>query len=579
MFRELILTTLEDLKKNGDLPPEVTFEGVVVEPPKDPLHGDMSTNAPLVLGKKVQKNPRLLAQFLCDALGIHPEIEKVSIAGAGFVNMTLKPSYWRHCLCQMLKEGQDYGRNTYGAGEKVNIEYVSANPTGPLHAGHGRVAVVADVVANLLEASGFEVTREYYVNDAGGQIDVLARSTLLRYREALGESISRIPEGYYPGEYLKEVAHALRQQEGDRWLSVPEEKALAFMGSFAVDFLMKEIRQDLDRIGIRQDVFTSEAEIHRRGFVDRAIEGLEKEGLVYEGVLERPKDKGAEGWIPTPLCLFRSTAFGDQRDRPLKKASGEWTYFAGDIAYHQNKMDRGFSFMINVWGADHASHVDRVKAAVQAISRGKATLEVLLAQIVHFVKDGAPLKMSKRAGTFVTVRDVVEQIGPDAFRFLMVSRKHDSQFTLNLNQAVEQSKDNPVFYVQYAHARACSVFRMARDLFPGQDLSVQALEKADLLLLQEEAEFSLIKALADWPRQLENAARTREPHRIVSFLEEVAHRFHSLWNKGTKETVLRFLLPEDLPLTLARLALLQGMIFVLASGLGLLGVQPVEEMR
>lgn len=579
MFRASFIKALDELKKEGFLPETTDLRDVVLEPAKDSTHGDLATNAALVLAKETKLRPLEIAQHLQKTLQRLPDIESIKVAGPGFVNITLRPTYWIHALQDLLTKGEAYGNSQMGAGIPLNIEYVSANPTGPLHAGHGRVAVVADVIANLLKKVGFDVTREYYINDTGGQIDVLARSTYLRYREALGETITHIPEGYYPGEYLKEVAAALVAAEGDQWLTRPEAQTLPFFGRFATDSLMKEIRKDLETIGICQDVFTSELKLHQEGAIIEALSHLQKQDLIYEGILDKPKIEKEDGeWAPQPLLLFKSSHFGDTSDRPLKKTTGEWTYLAGDIAYHQDKLKRGFSILIDVWGADHASHVDRMTAAVKALAP-EIDFSVILAQMVHFVRDGEPLKMSKRAGSFVTVRDIVEQIGSDVFRFLMVSRKHDSQFTLDLNQALEQSKENPVFYVQYAHARACSVLRMGRTLFPEEELIPLALAQVNLALLRDEAEIFLLKALADWPRQIENAARAREPHRIVNFLYELAHRFHTLWNKGKKDTILRFLIPEQKEVSMARLALVQGLILVVASGLQLLGVRPMEEMR
>ena len=568
---------LQCLEQEGFFLPNTDYSAITLEPCKDPSHGDFSTNAALVLSKVTGKPPRELAQKLADGLRTAREaVQEVGIAGPGFVNIVCPPSYWWNCLHEILLQGDRYGESHHGRGEKINLEYVSANPTGPLHVGHGRVAVVADVIANLLEKVGFRVTREYYVNDIGGQIHVLARSTWLRYREALGEAVE-IPPGCYPGEYLKDVADALVVQEGDRLLALPESEVLDFVGPFATAFLMQEIRQDLAALGIRQDLFVSERSLHDAGLVEQTVHALEERGLAEEGVLERPKGKEDDTWTPQPLLLFRSSLFGDDSDRPLKKTSGEWTYLAGDIAYHQNKIGRGFRHLIDVWGADHGSHVSRMQAAVKALSP-ETTLEIILAQIVHFIKDGQPLKISKRAGTFVTVRDVLEQLDGDVLRFLMVSRKHDSQFTLDLDHAWEHSKDNPVFYVQYAHARACSVLRMGAEMFP-LSIPPDALLQAPMARLVDDAELFRLKGLADWPRQVQKAAATREPHRIVTFLYETAHRFHTLWHKGKKDATLRFLLPDDEALSLARLALMKATCAVIASGLQVLGVTAVQEMR
>jgi arginyl-tRNA synthetase len=577
MFREPVMAALKILQAQGILPNELSFDGVVVEPPKDPTHGDVSTNAPLVLAKKAHLKPRDLAEQVCLLLAENPHVLEATIAGAGFINLRLKPSYWHRMLQDLLSRPDAYGASTLGGGQRVNIEYVSANPTGPLHAGHGRCAVVADVIANLLEKVGFEVTREYYINDTGGQIDVLARSMRLRYLEALGQEIGDIPPGYYPGIYLKEVAEEALKALGARLLEAPETEVLDTLGTFALNKLMDDIFQDLKAIGIDQDVFTSELSL--RPEVARSVEKLETMGLVYEGILEKPKSVTEDDWEPTPLMLFRSTQFGDSADRPLKKSTGDWTYFAGDVAYHMDKIGRKFDHLVNVFGADHASHVDRLKAAVTALSGGEVSLEIILAQMVHFVRGGEPLKMSKRTGTFVTVRDIVDQIGPDVFRFLMVSRKHDSQFTLDLDQACEQSKENPVFYVQYAHARTCSLLRHAPQLFPGLVASPESFGQAALDLLTDEAEMTVLKALAEWPDQVEGAAKAREPHRITTYLHHLAHTFHTLWNKGNQDTVMRVLVPGERALSEARLALVQGVQVVLASGLNLLGVTPCQELR
>ena len=561
---------------------------LTLEPCKDPLHGDFSTNAALMLSKAFKTAPHALAQDLAAALRRHGDVERVDIAGPGFVNVVCRPSYWWGCLRQLLAQGARYGESTLGAGQKINLEYVSANPTGPLHVGHGRVAVVADVIANLLEKVGFMVTREFYINDTGGQIQVLARSTWLRYKQALGENV-HIPPDCYPGEYLKDVAQALIADEGDSLLGLSDPCALDRVGPFATQFLMDDIRTDLEALGIHHDVFISEKALHAQGLVDQVIGTLKETGLAQEGVLERPKGKGSESWAPQPLLLLRAQEFGEHGDRPLTKTSGEWTYLAGDIAYHQDKVRRGFDHLINVWGADHASHVGPVKASLKGLSPD-VSLEVILTQIVHFVKDGAPLRISKRAGTFVTVRDVLDQLDPGVLRFLMIARKHDSQFTLDLDQALEQSKDNPFFYVQYAHARGCSVVRAAEQMFGqmfrqvfghpsfSQDAGLENIEQIDFTRLQDEAELFLIKGLADWPRQVAKAAQSREPHRIATYLYDIAHRFHGLWNKGKQETTLRFLVPDDPQLSLARVALITGMIGVIGSGLRVLGVTPLTEM-
>lgn len=574
-FREDILKILQTLVKKGSLPEGLEFDKITTEPPRDPSHGDLATNAAMVLSKPAKKNPRDLGQLIAKELETLSFVEEVSVAGPGFINLKLSPDFWYQELKTILKEKEEYGASSIGLGEKINLEYVSANPTGPIHAGHGRVAVVADVLANLLEKVGYRVLREYYVNDAGGQAEKLAKSTYLRYREALGEKISHIPEGFYPGDYLKEVGQALADRDGTLWLSVPEKEWLEPFREFAVNAMMTKICKNLALMGITHEVFTSETELHRSGVIENVISTLTNLGLIYEGTLERPKGKVIEDWEPRVQLLFRSTLFGDDTDRALQKADGSWTYFAGDIAYHYDKFRRGYSHMINVWGADHVGTVKRVTSAVKAITQEKGHLDVILCQIVNFTEGGKPLKMSKRAGTFVEVHDVIEKVGRDAFRFMMISRKSDAHLDFDFQKVLEQTRDNPVFYIQYAHARCYSVMRMAHEVFPGWD---QTLSE-NFEDLKDPDELHLLKLLASWPRQVEIAATTQEPHRLCYYLYEVAQQFHMLWNKGKDNTFLRFIVVQNRDLTRARLAMIQGVANVIASGFQVIGITPVQEMR
>lgn len=574
-FRNHILKALEDLVQRDLLPQGLEFGKVTTEPPRDPTHGDLSTNAAMILSREAHKNPRELAQLICEELKNLPFVEEVSVAGPGFINIKLSPEFWYYQLLTILEKKTEYGASSLGLGEKINLEYVSANPTGPMHAGHGRVAVVADVLANLLEKVGYRVLREYYVNDAGGQAETLAKSTYLRYLEALGETIGEIPAGYYPGDYLKEVSQALAERDGHKWLGKEEKEWLEPFREFAVNALMHEIRKDLERIGIVHEVFTSEAELCATGAVEEAITFLTERGFIYEGVLPPPRGKTTEDWECRLQLLFRSTQFGDDMDRSLQKADGSWTYFARDIAYHYDKFRRGYTQMINVWGADHVGTVKRVTSAVKAITEEKGSLDILLCQIVNFMEGGEPVKMSKRAGTFIEIRDVVEKVGKDAFRFMMVSRKSDAHLDFDFQKVLEQTRDNPVFYIQYAHARCYSVMRMAREFIPqNQTITLDSLD-----LLTDEDELKLLKMLAGWPRQVEIAALAREPHRLCYFLYEIAGQFHMLWNKGKDNALLRFIVHQDPELTKARLAMIQGVANVIASGLELFGVAPLQEMR
>jgi arginyl-tRNA synthetase len=563
-------------------PPEL--ERIVVEPPRDAAHGDLATNAAMALAKDAGLKPRELAERLAAELGKRPEITKVEVAGPGFINITLDPSVWRQALHEAILAGPDYGRCDIGGAEPINVEYVSANPTGPMHVGHCRGAVFGDALANLLAFAGYAVTREYYVNDAGAQVDVLARSAYLRYREALGENIT-IPEGFYPGDYLKPVGQALASEHGATLNQMPEEVWLPIVRAKAIDMMMVQIREDLATLNVRHDVFFSERSLieGERNAVAQTIAALRAEGKVYEGRLPPPKGGAEEDWEDREQTLFRSTELGDDVDRPLKKSDGSYTYFASDIAYHKSKLDRGFRNMVDVWGADHGGYVRRMKAAVRAVGGEAATLDVKIIQLVKLLRAGEPIKMSKRAGDFVTLREVVEEVGVDAVRFMMLYRKNDAPLDFDLAKVIEQSRDNPVFYVQYGHARGQSVFRNAREVIaalPGTDRERRlALSQAVLSRLDEAAELALMRRVALFPRLVEAAAASHEPHRIAFYLYELASDFHALWTKGKDTPHLRFIIQNDRELTLARLALVQGVVTVLACGLAVLGVGAPDEMR
>lgn len=550
-----------------------------VEPPRDASHGDLSTNAALVNAKSIGTKPRELAEALSAALAGHEDVIEASVAGPGFVNLRLRPSFWRNQLAEILRSGARYGDSPMGRGQPVNIEYVSANPTGPMHVGHGRGAVVGDALAALLSKAGYAVTREYYINDAGTQVDTLARSLHHRYREAAGETVGELAQGLYPGAYLLETASALLKRDGQRWLTAPEAEWLPALRLFAVDAMMALIREDLAAIGIVHDIFTSERALAESGAVDRALEDLQARGLIHVGVLDPPKGRTPEDWEPRPQTLFRSTSFGDDVDRAIRKSDGSWTYFAADTAYHKDKISRGFHALIDVWGADHKGYVKRMQAAVEALGEGAAHLDVLICNLVNLSEAGEPVKMSKRAGTFVTLREVIDKVGKDVVRFIMLTRGNEAALDFDLARAVEQSKDNPVFYVQYAHARACSVMRNAAEAFPGADLSDDGLAAAELDRLDEEDELALVRSLSGWPRVVETAAEAYEPHRIAYCLSEIAAEFHGLWNKGNVDDQRKFIIADDAALTRARLALVRASAIVIASGLEIMGVNPLEEMR
>ena len=567
------------------LGPKADLARVLVEPPRDPTHGDMATNAAMVLAKEAGKKPRELAEAIAEKLRSEPNIEKVDVAGPGFINLTLKTHVWGDELRSALAQGHDYGRSDIGQGEKVNVEYVSANPTGPLHVGHGRGAVFGDALANLLAFAGYDVTREYYINDAGAQVDTLARSAFLRYREALGEAIGAIPEGLYPGDYLKPVGGALAAEHGFTLTTMTEAQWLPIVRAKAVAMMMDGIRDDLAALNVRFDVYFSERSLIE-GHGDQVaatIEALRKSGEVYEGRLPPPKGGVIEDWEDREQTLFRSTAFGDDVDRPLKKSDGSYTYFASDIAYHKSKVDRGFRHLIDVWGADHGGYIKRMQAAVKAVSGGKADLDVKITQLVRLLRAGEPVKMSKRAGEFVTLREVVDEVGRDAVRFDMLYRKNDAVLDFDLAKVIEATRENPVFYVQYGHARGESVFRNAREAMPDlpQDKSARArwLEKAPLDRLSDSGELAILRRLAAYPRLIEAAAAAHEPHRIAFYLYELASEFHAQWTRGKDTPHLRFIMTDDPDTTKARLALVQGIVAVIRSGLALLGVEAPDEMR
>jgi arginyl-tRNA synthetase len=558
---------------------------IVVEPPRDASHGDMATNAAMVLAKEAGKKPRDLAEALATALRAEPTVDKVDVAGPGFINLTMKPHVWGEELRVILDHGAEYGRSDMGAGEKVNVEYVSANPTGPMHVGHGRGAVFGDALASLLAFAGYDVTREYYINDAGAQVDVLARSAFLRYREALGQDIGAMPEGLYPGDYLVPVGQALAAEHGAALAAKPEAEWLPIVRAKAIAMMMDMIRDDLAQLGVRHDVFFSERSLIEGGTdtVGATIESLRRSGEVYEGRLPPPKGGNLEDWEDREQTLFRSTAFGDDVDRPLLKSDGSYTYFASDIAYHKSKVDRGFHNLIDVWGADHGGYIKRMQAAVKAVSGGKAALDIKLVQLVRLLRAGEPVKMSKRSGEFVTLREVVDEVGRDAVRFDMLYRKNDAVLDFDLAKVIEASRENPVFYVQYGHARGHSIFRNARLEMPDlpQDAQSRAalFKTADFARLNDSGELSLLRRLALYPRTVEAAAATHEPHRVAFYLYELAAEFHAQWNRGKDLPHLRFIIQDDPITTVARLALVQGIVTILASGLALLGVASPDEMR
>ena len=554
---------------------------VVVEPPRDPSHGDLATNAAMVLAKPLRQKPRELATRLAAALARDPDVDAAEVAGPGFINLRLKPAFWHQALTDLIEAGGAYGRTTAGAGEAINIEYVSANPTGPMHIGHCRGAVVGDSLANLLTMVGYEVTREYYINDAGAQVDALARSAHLRYREALGEDIGPIPEGLYPGDYLVPVGRLLAEKHGRAFIDADEATWLPIVRAAAIEAMMAMIREDLATLGVVHNVFFSERSLIEgdRNRVAEAIDWLAGKDLIYEGTLPPPKGQLPDDWEDREQTLFRSKDFGDDVDRPLKKSDGSYTYFASDIAYHFDKYQRGFRNMIDVWGADHGGYVKRMQAAVRAMTGGEGALDVKLCQLVRLFRAGEPVKMSKRSGDFVTLRELVEEVGRDPIRFMMVYRKNDAPLDFDFQKVTEQSKDNPVFYVQYAHARTCSVFRQAANEIPELPIGPEALGQASLGVLLDAGEMALIRRLCAYPRVVEAAAEAHEPHRIAFYLYDLASEFHGHWNRGKELPHLRFIETTDKASTLARLAMVHATRLVLASGLAILGATAPEEMR
>ncbi|MGG7565432.1 arginine--tRNA ligase [Rhodovulum sp. DZ06] len=573
-IRTLVTDSLDALAAEGALPAGMDFGPVAVEPPRDPAHGDMATNAAMALARQAKMKPRDVAELLAPRLTADPRVEEASVAGPGFINLRLSTSVWTGAVSEALAKGADFGRSSVGAGRKVNVEYVSANPTGPLHVGHARGAIFGDALAGLLDFAGWDVTREYYINDGGAQVDVLARSAFQRYLEVCGQEFV-VQEGLYPGEYLIPVGQKLHALWGDSKVDAPEEEWLAEAREIATEMMMEMIREDLAALGVTMDRFFSEKALYGTGLIESAIESLREKGLIYRGTLEPPKGKTPEDWEPREQTLFKSTEYGDDVDRPIQKSDGGWTYFAPDIAYHFDKVERGYDLLIDVFGADHGGYVKRMKAAVAALSDRKTPLEIKLCQLVKLYKNGEPYKMSKRAGTFVTLRDVVDEVGADVARFTMLTRKNDAPLDFDFAKALEQSKDNPVFYVQYAHARAKSVLRMAET--KGVDAS--GVAGADLSLLSHPAHVELMRKLGEWPRLVEIAAQHQEPHRVAFFLQELAADFHGHWNKGKDTPELRFVQEDDAAVTLANLALVEAVAVVISAGLGILGVTPLNEMR
>ena len=565
------LAALDTLVAEGTLPAGLDMGNVAVEPPRDAAHGDMATNAAMVLAKPAGLKPRDIATALAAKLADDPRIASAEVAGPGFLNLRLTASAWQGQVAAILEAAEAYGRSDMGQGRRVNVEYVSANPTGPLHVGHTRGAVFGDALASLLAFTGHDVTREYYINDGGAQVDVLARSVYLRYLEAHGQTVA-FEDGTYPGDYLIEVGEALAAEVGKAYVDQPEETWLAEVRDFATDRMMALIREDLKALGVEMDVFYSEKSLYGTGRIEAALDDLRGKGLIYEGVLEPPKGKTPEDWEPREQTLFKSTDFGDDVDRPVMKSDGGWTYFAPDIAYHFDKVSRGFDELIDVFGADHGGYVKRMKAAVAALSDSRVPLDIKLTQLVKLKRGDEELKMSKRAGTFVTLRDVVDMVGADVTRFVMLTRKNDAPLDFDVDKVREQSKDNPVFYVQYAHARICSVMRKAAevDVFPGG--------ADDLAVLSDPAELALIAKLAEWPRIVESAAQSHEPHRVAFYLYDLASEFHALWNKGNAEPSLRFLQEDDPAASRGKLALIRAVSIVISNGLGILGVTPVDKM-
>lgn len=582
IFNALKAQIIEDLQRivrEGKLPEGLDCSRVKVEPPRDSSHGDVASNAAMVLSKAAGQRPRDLAILLAAKLEQRPSIDSVEIAGPGFINLRLARGFWYDQLALILQQGAGYGFSDVGRGRKINLEFVSANPTGPLTVAHARGAVIGDALAAILAKTGFNVHKEYYINDAGTQVNLLANSAYLRYREAMGEDIGEIPAGLYPGDYLVAVGRDLASRDGDKWMDSPKEEWLPVVRQFAIDAMMTLIRSDLAKLGVEMDIFSSERALHEQGGVEEVFRFLEERGLLYVGVLEPPKGNSSDDWEPRPQTLFKATHFGDDVDRPLKKSDGAWTYFAGDMAYHLDKYRRGFDEMIDVFGVDHGGYVKRMKAAVFALTDGRGSLDIRLCALVNLMRGGEMARMSKRAGNFVTLRDVLDEVGKDVIRFIMLTRKNDVPLDFDLEKVTEQSRDNPVFYVQYAHARTCSVLKHAAEVFPAMDLSQEGLLKSDFSTLDDESELALVRQLAEWPRSLEGAAEAREPHRIAFYLYDLAASLHSLWTKGKDNAQLRFIQPEDQAATHSRMALVQATASVISSGLALFSIEPAQEMR
>ncbi len=579
-FDARIKTALEQIDLVKEKRSEVDFGRIAIEPPRDPSHGDVATNAAMVLAKPLGTNPRALAEIITEKLKEDADVADVSVAGPGFINIRLSVGYWQRLLASMIEAGTDYGRSTIGAGKRVNVEYVSANPTGPMHVGHCRGAVVGDALANLLSFAGFDVVKEYYINDAGSQIDVLARSVFLRYREALGEKIGEIPPGLYPGDYLIPVGLSLANDYGVKLHNMPEEQWMPLVKDRTIDAMMAMIRDDLDALNVHHDVFFSERTLHANGAaaIRTAINDLTFKGHVYKGTLPPPKGQLPEDWEDREQTLFRSTEVGDDMDRPLIKSDGSYTYFAADVAYFKNKFDRDFNEMIYVLGADHGGYVKRLEAVARGVSEGKAKLTVLLCQLVKLFRNGEPVKMSKRSGDFVTLRDVVEEVGRDSVRFMMLYRKSSEPLDFDFAKVTEQSKDNPVFYVQYAHARCMSVFRQAKEAFPDLDVTPANLANA-VAGISDPAELQLVAKAAEFPRLVESAAQSQEPHRVVFYLYDLASSFHAHWNKGKDQVDLRFINDKNRESSIARLGLVYAVASVLKSGLAIAGTAAPDEMR
>ncbi|PJE36140.1 arginine--tRNA ligase [Pseudooceanicola lipolyticus] len=575
-IRTLVLAQLDAMVADSQLPGGLAYDNVTVEPPRDAAHGDMATNAAMVLAKPAGLKPRDIAEALAARLVADDRIDTAEVAGPGFLNLRLAPVVWQGVIGAVLASGERFGRSDMGAGQRINVEYVSANPTGPLHVGHTRGAVFGDALASLLDFAGYAVTREYYINDGGAQVDVLARSVYLRYLEALGQTVA-FEEGTYPGDYLIPVGEALAKDKGDAWVDQPEEVWLEELRLYATEAMMDLIRADLAALGVKMDEFFSERSLYGTGRIEAAIDALRDKGLIYRGVLEPPKGKTPEDWEPREQTLFKSTEHGDDVDRPIMKSDGAWTYFAPDIAYHYDKISRDFDALIDVFGADHGGYVKRMKAAVSALSDGKVPLDIKLTQLVRLFKNGEPFKMSKRAGNFVTLRDVVNEVGPDVTRFVMLTRKNDAPLDFDFDKVLEQSRENPVFYVQYAHARVMSVMRKAAEAGIAADDTT--LAAADLAQAAHEAELAVAKKLAEWPRLVEIAARTHEPHRVAFYLYELAGDFHALWNRGNDLPELRFLQEDNPTASQAKMALARAVSVVISAGLGILGVTPAREMR